>query len=391
MTITVKHARALALLATSSMVMAACGSNTSGRDSSVTASISRDMNVLAAANQATAKGYTGSSRPVNARYRPAAKGKSIVIVSASMAVSSSAVPALGAQAAAKAIGWKVTILDAQLNPSKFAPLIRQAVALHPSGIILVAIDCDTAKEPLQEAKSAGIPVVPVTAFDCTDPAAGGGSTPYFTSSINFGPQYPSPDQFDESYGSAQANYIISKSHNRAKIIVIQDPEFTVLYWTLKGFKDTINASGGSQIVDTLTVTSSDLLDGQVVPKIQAELLRFPQANWIKSPYTYVTTIGIAPALANRSSHINVMGGEGFAGELDLIRKGSISATNAISSDWAGWAAVDTMNSVFAHEAPVDSGIGWTLVDLHHNLPTSGDWIPRIPYQSEYEKAWGVGG
>ncbi len=345
---------------------------------------------MAAANEATAKGYTGTSRPVNPVSRPAAKGKSIVIISASMAVSSSAVPALGAQAAAKAIGWNATILDARLNPSNFAPLIRQAVTLHPSGIILVAIDCDTAKEPLQEAKSAGIPVVPVTAFDCTDPAAGGGSTPYFTSSINFGP-YPSPDQFDESYGSTQANYIISKSRNRAKIIVIQDPEFTVLYWTLKGFKDTIDSSGGSQIVDTLTVTSSDLLDGQVVPKIQAELLKFPQANWIKSPYTYVTTIGIAPALANRSSHINVMGGEGFAGELDLIHKDSITATNAISSDWAGWAAVDTMNSVFLHRAPVDSGIGWTLVDLHHNLPPSGDWTPRIPYQSEYKEAWGVGG
>ena len=390
MTSRVKNVRVLALLAAAGMIMAACSSSSSGNTSSATALTSGSVSALAAANEATAKGYIGTSRPVSSVSRPAAKGKSIVIVSASMAASSSAVPAFGAQAAAKAIGWNATILDARLNPSNFAPLIRQAVTLHPSGIILVAIDCDTAKEPLQEAKSAGIPIVPVTAFDCTDPAAGGGSTPYFTSSIKFGAKNPSPDKFDESYGSTQANYIISKSRNRAKIIVIQDPEFTVLYWTLKGFKDTIDSSGGSQIVDTLTVTSSDLLDGQIVPKIQAELLRFPQANWIKSPYTYVTTIGIAPALANRSSHINVMGGEGFAGELDLIRKDSITATNAISSDWAGWAAVDTMNSIFLHKAPVDSGIGWTLVDLHHNLPPSGDWTPRIPYQSEYKKAWGVG-
>ncbi|HVC69471.1 MAG TPA: substrate-binding domain-containing protein [Acidimicrobiales bacterium] len=391
MTNRVKNVRVLALLAISGMVMAACGSSSSGINSNATASTSRSVSALAAADEATAKDYAGTSRPVSSVSRPAAKGKSIVIVSASMAASSSAVPALGAQAAAKAIGWKATILDARLNPSNFAPLIRQAVALRPSGIILVAIDCATAKASLREAKSASIPIVPVTAFDCTDPAAGGGSVPYFTSSINFGKQNPSPDKFDQSYGSAQANYIISKSHNEAKVIVIQDPEFTVLYWTLKGFKDTIDSSGGSQIVDTLTVTSTDLLDGQIVPKIQAELLRFPQANWIKSPYTYVTTIGIAPALANRSGHINVMGGEGFTGELDLIRKNSITATNAISSDWAGWAAVDTMNSIFLHRAPVDSGIGWTLVDLHHNLPRSGDWTPRIPYQSEYKRAWGVGG
>ena len=194
MTTRVKHVRVLVLLATTTLVMAACGSSSTGMNRSIAASTSRSVSALATANEATAKGYTGSSRPVSAVSRPAAKGKSIVIISASMAASSSAVPALGAQAAAKAIGWKATILDAQLNPSNFAPLIRQAVTLHPSGIILVAIDCDTAKEPLQEAKSAGIPVVPVTAFDCTDPAAGGGSTPYFASSINFGPQYPESRQ-----------------------------------------------------------------------------------------------------------------------------------------------------------------------------------------------------
>jgi len=392
MTSRVKNVRVLALLAAAGVIMAACSSSSSssGNAGSAPSSTSGSASALAAANVATAKGYVGTSRPVSSVSRPAAKGKSIVIISSSMAASSSAVPALGAKAAAMAIGWNVTVLDAQLKPSNFAPLVRQAVALHPSGIILVAIDCATVKEPLQEAKAAGIPVVPLYAFDCNDSAAGGGSTPYFTAAINFGPQNPNLDKFTESYGATQANYIIAKSHNQAKIIAIQDPEFTVLYWTLKGFSDTISASGGSQIVDTLTVTTSDLLDGQIVPKIQAELLRFPQANWIKSPYTYVTTIGIAAALKNNTNHIDVMGGEGFAGELDLIRNGTITATNAISSDWQGWAAVDTMNSVFLHQAPVDSGIGWTLVDQAHNLPASGDWKPLIPYQAEYKKAWGVG-
>jgi len=88
----------------------------------------------------------------------------------------------------------------------------------------------------------------------------------------------------------------------------------------------------------------------------------------------------------------VMGGEGFHDELGDIREGKITATNAISSNWTGWAAVDTLNSVFDHQKPVDSGIGWTLVDKTHNLPTdpNADYQPPINYKAEYKAAWGVG-
>jgi ribose transport system substrate-binding protein len=167
----------------------------------------------------------------------------------------------------------------------------------------------------------------------------------------------------------------------------------VLYYTLKGFDDTVAASHGSQVIANLNITQNDIVDGNIVPKIQAELQRYPDATWIKSPFTYATTIGIVPALGANPNHISVMGGEGFHDELDDIRSGKITATNAISSDWTGWAAVDTLNSVFNHTKPVDSGIGWTLVDATHNLPASAgsDYQPPIDYKAEYMRAWGVSG
>ena len=85
-----------------------------------------------------------------------------------------------------------------------------------------------------------------------------------------------------------------------------------------------------------------------------------------------------------------MGGEGFADELDLIRSGKITAANVISSEWVGWASVDTMNSVFIGQSPADSGIGWTMVDATHNMPPSGEFVPPVDFQSEYKAAWGVG-
>ena len=356
------------------------------------ASSSGSSNALKNATSAVNQEYKGTSRNVNATSRPAATGKTIAVISAGQAASSSAVPANGAVEAAQAAGWHVTVYDAKLNPSNYAPLVRQAVAAHVNGIILVAIDCDTVRAPLQQARAAGIAVTGVYAFDCNDPHAGGSKQSLFSAITNFGAKAQANiDAFTESYGADQANYVIAKSHNSAKIIAVQDSEFTVLYWTYKGFSNAIKASGGSKIVDTVQITQSDLVSGQCVNKIQSAVLDHPDATWIKSPYTYATTLCIVPALKNSSNAPKVMGGEGFHDEIDLIRQGKVAATNAISSTWSGWAAVDTMNSVFIHKKPVDSGIGWTIVDASHNMPAPGvDYTPPINFKAEYKKAWGVG-
>ena len=374
------------------VALAACSSSKSSSTSTGTTGGSSgggSAAALAKAEAATQLAYKGTNRNVSPTPRAAAKGKHIVVISAGQAASSSSVPSNGAVAAAKALGWQVDLYDAKLNPSNYAPLVRQAIAAHVDGIILDAIDCDTVKQPLQEAKAAHIATVGIYAFDCNDPKAGNDPTGLFSATINFGPKATNPDKFSESYGADQANYIIAKTQNKAKIIAIQDPEFTVLYWTLKGFTDTISASGGSQVVDTVNVTTQDLTNGQIVQKIQAALLQHPEANWVKSPYTYVTTLGVAPALGANTNKVDVMGGEGFSDELNLIRAGKVTAVNVISSEWTGWAASDTMNSVFLNQKPADSGIGWTMVDATHGLPPSGEYIPPVDFKAEYQKAWGV--
>ncbi len=377
---------ALAACSSSKSSNTATGSTTGGTSANAGNSA---VAALAKAEAATQLAFKGTNRNVSDKSRPASKNKHIVVISSGQAASSSSVPSNGAVAAAKALGWQVDLYDAKLNPSNYAPLVRQAIAAHVDGIILDAIDCDQVKQPLEEAKAAHIATVGIYAFDCNDPKAGNEATGLFSANINFGPKALNPDKFSESYGADQANYIIAKTQNKAKIIAINDPEFTVLYWTLQGFKNVIAASGNSQIVDTVSVTTQDLTDGQIVQKIQAAVLQHPEANWIKSPYTYVTTLGVAPALGANPHHVDVMGGEGFSDELNLIRQGKVTAVNVISSEWTGWAASDTMNSVFLGQKPADSGIGWTMVDAEHGLPASGEFIPPVDFKAEYQKAWGV--
>ena len=384
-----------AVLVTAGALCTACSSSTSPSSTSKKNSGSNAAAAAAALRAAIVQtdiGYKGTSTNVDPTSRPAAKHKTIAIISAGQGADSNYVPVDGAQQAATAIGWKSTIYDAKLNPSNYPGLVRQAIAAGVNGIILDAIDCDTVRPALEQARKAGIAVTAMYAFDCNDPHSSGSKTPLFSGLTSYGSRGKNLDAFTESYGADQADYIIAKSHNTAKIITVQDPEFTVLYYTLKGFDDTIAASHGSQVIANLNITQEDLVDGQIVPKIQAEIARYPDATWIKSPFTYATTLGIVPALGTNVNHIQVMGGEGFHDELDDIRSGKITATNAISSNWTGWAAVDTLNSIFLHQKPVDSGIGWTLVDATHNLPSNpnADYQPPIDYQAEYKKAWGVG-
>ena len=393
------HWRAGIVLIAAVSTAAACSSSSkssSGSSASSSASSSSTQTTasgLDAAIAAVAQAEKGTNRPVDPTSRPAAKGKHIAVISSGQASISSQVPSDGAVAAAKAAGWQVDLLDAKLNPANYPTLVRQAVASGVNGIVLDAIDCQTAQQPLAEAKAKGIVIVPIYAFDCNDAHAGAGSQGYFSSQINFGSKASADiDAFAESFGVDQANYVIADSQNTAKIIDIQDPEFTVLYYTLTGFDNTIKASGGSQVVSTLNITSADILaPTKLVAKIQAEVLRHPEATWIKSPYTYATLLGIVPALAATPNiHLKVMGSEGFSPELDLIRAGKVNAVNIISSNWVGWAAIDTMNSLFRKETPVDSGIGWELADATHNLPAKGEFLPPVDYQAAYKKAWGVG-
>ena len=347
----------------------------------------------AAAVASTKKAEKGTNVNVNPTKRPAVKGKKIFIISAGQANLSSAVPANGAAAAAAAIGWQATILDGKLNPSTYGTLVSQAIAQGANGIVLVAVDCAAAEQPLRQAQAAGIKTVVIYGYDCNDPVAGNGGPSLITTCVNYNnlpcdnPGGNNLGAFAESYGRDQANYIIATSKNTARVLLLNDTEFGVIKYTAAGFADQIAHSGGSQIVDTLNFTAADV-GSKLTQMIQAELLKFPTINWIKSPYTFATILGLVQAIASQPGKYHVMGGEGFQPELQLIQKHIITAANVIDSTWEGWAAVDSLNSVFQGKKTYPSGIGWVIADATHNIPASANYVPPVNFMAEYKKAWG---
>jgi len=376
-------AAALALI----LALAACGSD----DSTGTKEAGTGGgDYLAAAKARAEQSFKGTNTTPDTTSRPPAAGKKVVVISGGQSALSSSVPSDAAVEAAKAIGWDVTLYDQKLDPTNATALIRQALAAGADGIVLDATDCPFAKQALQEAKAKNVKVVPIYAFDCNDPIFGSGGEQLFSGIINYGKKAADIDAFTKSYGADQAAAIIAATDGKAQVVLFNDSEFTVLKYTAMGFKEEMAKCGGCKIVAEVDFKAAEL-GPTLQQKAQSILLQHPEANAVKIPYTAAALLGISPAVvaSNRKDKLYVMGGEGFAPELDLIRtdKG-LNAVNIVASDWTGWAAIDTLNSLFAGKPPADSGLGWQLADRDHNLPASGPFVPAIDFKAAYKKAWG---
>lgn len=348
------------------------------------------IDYLAEAEARVAESYKGTNRMPDTTSRPASTGKKVVVISGGQAALSASVPSDAAVEAAKAIGWDVTLYDQKLDPTNATGLIRQAIAAGADGIVLDATDCPLAKQALQEAKAKNVKVVPIYAFDCNDPIFSTGGEPLFSGFINNGKEAADIDAFTKSYGADQAAAVIAATDGKAQVILFQDSEFTSLKYTAMGIKEELAKCGGCKIVAEVDFKAAEL-GPALQQKAASALLQHPDATAVKIPYTAAALLGIAPAVAqsSRRDKLYVMGGEGFAPELDLLRQGKgITAVTIISSDWTGWAAIDTLNSLFLGRPPADSGLGWQLADKDHNVPASGPLVPAIDFKGAYRKAWG---
>jgi ribose transport system substrate-binding protein len=381
-----------ALAALAVMSLAAACSKSSSNSANVTPQPGGSSSASTAPNAVLDQVYKGTMTAPSSASRPAVKGKNVWIISAGQSSESSSVPVNAARDAAEKIGWKVHIYDTQLNPANAPTGVAQALAAHADGIIVDG-DGSFVRSQLEQAKAKGVVVVPIYGYDCNDPYSGKSTEQLFTGYTNYGPAAnKNLAAFAESYGFAQGQAVIAATNGKAQALVFNDPQSTVVHYLTVGFNRAIGQCSGCKVVQQINFNGL-----QLGPQLQqiaaAAILRHPEVNAIKSAFAAATLLSIAPAVqqSGRAGSIYVMGGEGFQDELDLLRNHQgVNAVMISPSDWTGWSAVDSMNSLFRGEKPAFSGLGWQLVDATHNLPASGPWVPTVDFKSVYEKAWGVG-
>ncbi|MEZ5215711.1 MAG: sugar ABC transporter substrate-binding protein [Ilumatobacteraceae bacterium] len=313
---------------------------------------------------------------------------SVWIISCGEAVPSCAGPTSGAVEAGDVIGWDVTLFDGALDPTKYGDGIRQAVAAGADAVILAAVDCPVVQQPIQEAKAAGVKVVAFYSIDC-DPGL-------FDAEVQFQGYEgltTSYGQVVADWGAAKARYLIDELGGDVKVISYQEDDLLAVTDIYEGFERELATCDTCEIVERIEFTFADLLAptglrDQTLAALQAH----PEANAVHALYDGMSLLGVAQAVVDsgRNDEITMVGGEGFAPNLDLIRNNAgQDVAIAFPTSWTGWDSIDTVNRLLSGESNANSGIGWRLIDATQNLPEAGGYEPDVDYRSAYRAVWGV--
>jgi ribose transport system substrate-binding protein len=339
-------------------------------------------------------GTQGTYQPPPSSSPPPAKNKNVWLISCGQSISACSVPIGAAAQAAQKLGWKTHIFDTKADYSQAGRGIRSAIVDKADGIFVYFIDCKYMRRPLEEAKAAGIPVVPAESLDCNESNSSAPKLFPFTVTYSGGitGPYPKPVVYAKyvyDWGRAQAMYAISKLNGKANIIVFNEDTTTGAQLVEKAYRDEFARCAGCKI-QVVKFPYAELAT-TIRPRVEQALLKNPNANAVAGTYEAVTLAGVAEGASRSGRKLLVMNGEGVtAAGMDNIRSGKATAGNGERLDWEAFSAIDALNRIFNHAQPLGSGIGMQLYDKAHNTPASGPFEPPYDFVSLYYKAWGVG-
>jgi ribose transport system substrate-binding protein len=376
--------------------LGACGSSSDKTSSGSSATTAKATNATAAdawAQGFLTKAYAGTDSALPTSSPPAAKGKTVWILSCSQSAPGCAVPAQAAAEAAKTIGWNVKILDGKFDPTVWNKLVRSAAAAKPDALILDAVDCAAVQASLTAAKQAGVKIYGFYSFDCNDKYANGAST--FDGELSFAPWKGYADFIENQFARTQAATAIVQTGGKANVIQFYETDVAVAHHLGDGYDRWI-ATCTSCKVWKVPFTGADLVSGKLQAKAAAALSKYPTANVVSAPYDATILLGIGAAVTQaRASGRKLLltGGEGLAPNIALIKKGVQDFAAGLPAARVGWAAIDGVNRVFNGQPQVGEGLGNQAIDKTHNLPTKTAFYDGSTsaqdYRAEYKKLWGV--
>jgi ribose transport system substrate-binding protein len=381
---------ALALVPMAALALGACsssgGGSGGGSDTSTAPGSAANTDTGSASTTTDAAAVykpTYTAPPTGSN--PAAKGKTVWVISVGQASPTGAASANAAMKAGKAIGWSMKLFDAKLDPAQFSDGIKQAIAAKANGVVLIAVDCPAAKSALQQAKAAGVKSVGIYALDCNevDPS----QPSLFSSQVSFGSRYKNLAQAYEAWGADSAKYAIAKADGKADSLSFENSEYLILKYYQQGYDAQMKTCSGCK--NTVVPWLAADFGAKLTAITQAALLKDPTANVVQGGSN--PTLGITQGVtqSGRESKITSVGGLGLSTDNDAIRQGQLTAANSWPTEWFGYAAIDTLNSVFNGTPVRDEGLGWQMADKTHNLPASGDFKGTVDYAADYAKSWGV--
>jgi len=282
-------------------------------------------------------------------------------------------PGKAAAEAGDALGWDVTVVDGQFDPSVYSRSIQQAIDEDYDGVIIDAISASAVAGPIEAARGAGLVV---------------GSYDSLNEVSETGVSYDVQASTD-AQGEAMAAYMIWKTEGRANAFVLNSPEFQAPFaWTETAAQEIEDCSSCS-IVDQQNFTAGDAATRLPQLTVSAATQN-PDMNVMIASYDAAMLASI-PSMQQAGILENVMVGtfNGVSPAIELVRQGSLTATVGGAMEWGAWAAMDNMNRVLAGEDAVEQNVPIRLItaDNVDDIEPGGPWDGDVDYQSEYQAIW----
>ena len=306
--------------------------------------------------------------------------KSVAIVICGSAAEGCVRGGEGAEAAAKALGWKPEVYDGQYNQNVESQAISSAISKGADAIILVSIPPVAVGGAVQEALNAEIPVI--------------------TTFIPGSPQEMDGVFADVSNGTfegglALASWITVHSKGKARIVNNPDETSSLSVGRAAGVKAGLKEfCPECEILEEVQddpahfTTKAPVIASSAVQKYGTNNL------YMVAPFDSAATFLVQGAKEANAPYFPIVSMDGNAEALKSIRnKEYIAADWAGAMEWTGWAAIDQVIRAFNGEEPSGeegSSVVPSLLIDETNLPKKeGNWIPSFDYEKAYEELWGV--
>jgi ribose transport system substrate-binding protein len=313
----------------------------------------------------------------------AAHDKSVVVLAGDMKNGGILGVTNGFLEAAKAIGWKVRVIDGAGTVSGRTSAFSEALALKPDGIVIEGFDPIEQKPGLQAADAAHIPIVAWHAGAALGPIAG--------TSVHVN---VSTDPMLVSKAAALWAYV--DAGGKPGVIIFTDGQYQIAVAKALEMKRIILAMGGT----VLAYEDTPIADtGTRMPQLTTALLQKYGAKWTDSLAIndiYYDFMG--PSLEDAGIDGNgrpraVAAGDGSKSAYERIRAGQYqSVTVAEPLNLQGWQLVDELNRAFAGQ-PWSGYVSPFHVVTAANIAYDGGprnmFDPDNHYRDHYKFIWGV--
>lgn len=313
----------------------------------------------------------------------AAKGKTVVYVSADQRNGGALGVGEGAKEAAKAIGWKFRMVDGQGTVSGRSTAMTQAIAMKPDGIILGTVDAKEQATAIKAAAKQGIKIVGWHSAAKAGPVTG---TPVF-SNVTTDPL---------EVAKAAALYAVAKSNGKAGVIIFTDSVYAVAIAKSDAMADAIKKCSGCTMIKIEDTPLSDT--AARMPQLVTSLLQRHGKKWTYSMgvndlyYDFAAPSFQGAGIPGDGFPRNISAGDGSGSAFQRIRKNSYQVgTVAEPLNLHGWQTIDEMNRAFAGKS--DSGYVapvhlFTPQNINNDGGSKNIYDPDNGYRNAYKKIWG---